>query len=150
MKVKEDLTTWGSKPYAWYWDEYCWDVTHPFKSGPRKGPPACFTHTNRSRLSSWVQNQRGASFSFSIYVELIYNAVLVSGVQQSDYVMYMYAYSFSDSFPWHNTDCTFLCYTVEPCWSILYTVVCIQIFNFSKEYGNEGFSLWQQIQCVQN
>ena len=30
---------------------------------------------------------------------MIYNVVLVSGVQQSDSVMHTYIYSFSDSFP---------------------------------------------------
>ena len=36
---------------------------------------------------------------FSIEVELIYNVVLVSGVQQSDSVIYTYISFFSDSFP---------------------------------------------------
>ena len=36
---------------------------------------------------------------FFIEVELIYNAVLVPGLEQSDSVMHLYAYTFSHSFP---------------------------------------------------
>lgn len=41
-----------------YWDEYYYDaVTDPFKSGPRKDPPAHFTHSSRTALSSWAQTK---------------------------------------------------------------------------------------------
>ena len=33
------------------------------------------------------------------HTQLIYNIVLVSGVQQSDLVIHIYLYSFFDSFP---------------------------------------------------
>ena len=56
-------------------------------------------------------------FYFFIEVQLNYNVVLVSGVQQSDSVIY----SFSDSFffPYRllqNIEYSSLCYTVGPCW----------------------------------
>ena len=51
-----------------------------------------------------VSGEMGADKKFSflkkcIGVELIYNVALVSGVQQSDSVIRIYTYSFSDSFP---------------------------------------------------
>ena len=55
--------------------------------------------------------------------------MLVSGIQQSDSVIYVYTYSFSIIFPYRllqNIEYSSLCYTVDPCWlSILYIVVCI-------------------------
>ena len=65
---------------------------------------------------------------FFIEVELIYNVVLVSGVQQSNSVIYIYI-KFQILFPYRslqNIEYSPLCSTVGPCWlSILYTVVCI-------------------------
>ena len=72
-------------------------------------------------------------------VQLIYNVVLVSRVQQSGSVIHTYIYiyiyvyiyinSFSDSFHYRllqHISQSFLCYTVGPCClSILGTVVCI-------------------------
>ena len=70
-----------------------------------------------------------------IGVQLIYNVVLVSGVQQSDSVMYikcMYIYvyiGFQILFHYkllQDTEYGSLCYTVGLCWlSILYIAVCI-------------------------
>ena len=70
---------------------------------------------------------------FLIEVQLIYNVLSVSGVQQSDSVIhiyiYIYMYSFSDLFHYRllkDIEYSSLCFTVGPCClSILYTVVCI-------------------------
>ena len=75
---------------------------------------------------------------FFIEVELIYNIMLVSGVQQSDSDIYIcicvcvcvYIYIlFQILFPYRllqNIQYSSLCYTVNPhCLSILYIVVCI-------------------------
>ena len=67
---------------------------------------------------------------------MIYNVVLVSGVQHNDSVIHIsthiYVYIsilFPILFPYRllqNIECSSLCYTVGPCWfSILYIVVCI-------------------------
>ena len=59
---------------------------------------------------------------------MIYNVVLVSGVQQSDLVIHISIF-FQILFPYRysqSIECSSLCYTVGPCWlSILYIVVCI-------------------------
>ena len=55
--------------------------------------------------------------------------MLVSGVQQSDSVIYTYISIFPDSFPLEfikNIKYSYLCYTVDPWWSsILSVTVCI-------------------------
>ena len=64
---------------------------------------------------------------FFIEVQLIYNVVLVSGVQQSDSVIYIYIL-FQVLFHYgllQEIEQSSLCYTVGPCLSTLYTVVCI-------------------------
>ena len=63
-------------------------------------------------------------------VYLIYNIVLVSGVQQSDLVIYIYVYIlFHILFHYgllQDTEYSSLCYTVGPCClSILNVIVCI-------------------------
>ena len=53
---------------------------------------------------------------FSIEVQLIYNVVLISAIQQSDLVIYIYF--FLHSFPLRlsqGTEYYYLCYTVGPC-----------------------------------
>ena len=67
---------------------------------------------------------------FFIEVYLIYNVVLVSGVQQSDSVIHTYIYIlFPILFHYgllQDIEYSSLCYTVGPCClSVLYTVVCI-------------------------
>ena len=62
---------------------------------------------------------------------MIYNVVLVSGVQQSDSVICIYIYQFFFQILSHyrllqDIEYSSLCYTVGSCWlSILYIVVCI-------------------------
>ena len=66
-------------------------------------------------------------------VQLIYNVVLVSSVQQSDSVIHIYRiyiyilfYILFHYRLLHVIEYSFLCYTVGPCYlSILYIVVCI-------------------------
>ena len=57
---------------------------------------------------------------FFIEVELIYNVVLVSGVQQSDSVIHTYiSIFFQILFPYRllqNIEYSSLYYTVGPCW----------------------------------
>ena len=59
-------------------------------------------------------------FLFCIGVELIYNTVLVSGIQQSDSVIHIYvSILFQILFPFRsfqNIEQNSLCYTVGPCW----------------------------------
>ena len=69
-------------------------------------------------------------FFFLIDVELIYNVVLVSGVQQSESVIHICLYIlFQILFHYRllqDIDYSSLCYTVGPCClPILYIVVCI-------------------------
>ena len=53
---------------------------------------------------------------------LIYNDVLVSGVQESD----SDHFRFLSIIDYYDIECSSLCYTVDPCWvSILYIVVSI-------------------------
>ena len=62
---------------------------------------------------------------FLIDVYLIYNIVLISGVQQSNSVIYFFRL-FSIVLYYKIIECSFPCYTVNPCCSsILYIVVCI-------------------------
>ena len=63
-------------------------------------------------------------------VQLIYNVVLVSGVQQSGSVIHTHvSLLFQIIFLFrllHNIEQSSLCSTVGPCWlSILYIVVCV-------------------------
>ena len=71
------------------------------------------------------------NFLFYIGVELISNAVLVSGVQQSDSVVHIHvSILFQVLFPFtlfHNIEQSSLCYTVGPGWSSI-------LFYFSKTY----------------
>ena len=63
-------------------------------------------------------------FSFLIFffieLQLVYNVVLVSGVQQSDSFIHTYiSIFFQIYFPYRslqNTEDSSLCYTVGPCW----------------------------------
>ena len=58
-----------------------------------------------------------------IKVQLIYKGVLISITQQSDSVHSFYIhfhYGISE-----NIECSSLCFTVGPCLSILYVMVCI-------------------------
>ena len=68
------------------------------------------------------------NFLFYIGVQLIYNVVLVSGIQQSDLVIHT-SILFQILFQYRllkSTEYSSLCYTVGPCWlSILYVVVCL-------------------------
>ena len=67
-------------------------------------------------------------YLFIIEVQLIYNFVLVSGVQQSDLLIPIYIF-FQIIFHYRllkNTEYSSLCYIVTPCClSILCIVVCI-------------------------
>ena len=68
------------------------------------------------------------TFFFLIEVQLIYNVVLISAVQQSDSVKHMYVYIY---ILFHyglsqDIESTSLRYPVGPCClSILYIIVCI-------------------------
>ena len=68
---------------------------------------------------------------------MIYNVVLVSGVQQSDSVIHIHVcIRFQILFPFRllqNVGQSSLCYTGDPCWlSILNIVVCIcQLFEIT-------------------
>ena len=72
-------------------------------------------------------------FIFKIFIEiyLIYNAVLVSNVQQSDSIIHKYTNIFLFYILLHyrllqDIEYSSLCYIVGPCWlPILYIVVCI-------------------------
>ena len=69
------------------------------------------------------------NFPFYIGVQLINNAVLVSGVQQSDSVIHIHvSILFQILFPFRllqNIEQSSLCCTVGPCWlSILNIAVC--------------------------
>ena len=80
-------------------------------------------------LSQDAPGFRSLSLSFFfIGVELIYNVMLVSGVQQSDSVIHTYIL-FQILFPYRLLwviEYSSLCYVVGPCWlSILYVVMCI-------------------------
>ena len=67
-------------------------------------------------------------FLFDIGVELMSNVILVSGVEQSDSVIYIHVSMLSQIlFPFRlrNIEQSSLCYPVGPCWlSILYILVC--------------------------
>ena len=62
-------------------------------------------------------------------VQLIFNIVLVSAIQQNDSVIHIYTYFFHMIFHYglsEDIECSSLCYTVGPCWlSILCIVVCV-------------------------
>ena len=65
------------------------------------------------------------------YTQLIYNVLLVSGIQQSDSVVYIHMFILFRFFS-HTGRLSeyirqsFLCYTEGPCWlPILYTVACM-------------------------
>ena len=86
-----------------------------------------------SACSGWIQLSKPQciylfKFLFYIGLQLIYNVVLVSGVQQSNSVIHI-SILFQVLFPFkllQNIKQSSLCYTIGPCWlSILYTVVCI-------------------------
>ena len=64
---------------------------------------------------------------------MIYNVMLVSGVQQSDSIICIYlcicAFRFFSHVGYYKIECSSLCYTVGPCClSILYIVVCVFIW----------------------
>ena len=68
--------------------------------------------------------------SFHIEEELIYNFVLVSGIQQSDSVIqiciYMLLHILFIMVPLQDIEYSSLCYTIESCClSILYIIFCI-------------------------
>ena len=74
-----------------------------------------------------VMTTNGIGFFFLIKVELIYNIMFVSGVQQSDSVIYtnIYVYSFFILFHYsllQDIEYSPLCYIVNPC-SFLYSGV---------------------------
>ena len=97
----------------------------------------------RNSTYSKCSPTRYFSYFFKIYftdIQLIYNVMLVSAVQQSDSVIhlhtcvyiyiYIYTHTFSYSFPlWfiiQYFEYSSMCYTVGPCClSILYIIVCI-------------------------
>ena len=65
---------------------------------------------------------------YFIEVQLIYNVVLISTVQQSDSVIHIYIFFFIffSIMVYHKIEYSSLCYTVGPCClSILYIIVCI-------------------------
>ena len=93
---------------------------------------------NISKTSSWLMGIRLIIFFMSLSFEiifywiyswlwsvwLIYGGGLVSSVQQW-FSLYVHVYSFSDRLL-NNTESTFRCCTVGPCWlSVLHTVVCV-------------------------
>ena len=65
--------------------------------------------------------------NYFIKVELIYNYVLISAIQQSDLVAHMYTLFFTFHYGLSlDIEYSSLCYTVGPCFlSVLYIVVCI-------------------------
>ena len=66
-------------------------------------PVPCVSKQQAQR-KKWQTSDSGANFFKKIDVLLIYNVVLVLGVQQSDSVIHMHMYSFSHSFPsWFTT-----------------------------------------------
>ena len=95
--------------------------------------------------SNFLKTMRILFFCNVIRVQLIYNIVLVSGVQHSGSI-YIYIHSrffrlFSHMLL-QNTEQSYTCYTVGPCWLlILYAVVCV------SEKGN-GNPL--QYSCLEN
>ena len=84
---------------------------------------------SKSKNVLLLQREREVNFYFIfIEVQLIYNTVLVSGIQWSDSVMHInicnYILFYYGLF--QDTDYSFRYYTVNPCClSILYKVVCI-------------------------
>ena len=85
-------------------------------------------------------------FIFLIEIQLIYNVVLVSGIQQCDSVIHMCTcIFFSYSFPlWllQDTEYSSLCYTVGPyCLSILFIIFKINLFLNFFIFGCVGSSL---------
>ena len=67
--------------------------------------------------------------SYFIEVQLIYNVVLISAIQQSDSVIHIYIYTFFFilfSIMVYELYSS-LCYTVGSCSSILYIIVCIHL-----------------------
>ena len=85
----------------------------------------------RNRFSEATQRCRRLVFFFLlIEIQLIYNAVLVLGVQQSDSIIHTYV-SILLQILFHygllqDAECHFLCYTVDLCYlPLLYSVLCI-------------------------
>ena len=74
------------------------------------------------------------SFFFYIGVQLIYNVVLVSAVQQSDSVIHIHiSILFQIPFPFsllQSTEQSSLCSTVGPCWLSVLHIVCVLIPGF--------------------
>ena len=66
---------------------------------------------------------------FLVKVQLIYSVVLISAVQQSDSVIFVYTFFFNVLFRYglsQDIEYSFLCYTLGPCFlSILNVMVCI-------------------------
>ena len=64
---------------------------------------------------------------------MIYNVVLVSGIQQSDSVIHIHIFIlFQILFPYrllHNIEQSSLCYTVVPCWLSIFSKY-LKIFSF--------------------
>ena len=69
---------------------------------------------------SWLSLSFFLPFFFKIL--LIYNIVLISAVQQSDSYSFLYSFHYGLL---QDIKYISLCYTVRPCLSILYILVCI-------------------------
>ena len=80
--------------------------------------------SGRGRWSSWVyENWKGRVFGFFIEVELIYSVVLISAVQQSHSVKYIYTRSFLHSY----SLCFIIGYWIQ--FSVLYSSALLFIHS---------------------
>ena len=101
--------------------------------------PSCTNplQQNREQFLGFCFFLLSSYFFIFIGVQLIYNAVLVSGVQQSDSLIHiliifqiLFSYRLSQ-----NTEQSSLCYTVGPfCLFILYIVVCVCVCSSQDSF----------------
>ena len=100
---------------------------------PGKEPNHTYTGIHSAPKHCSIQAGISVFFFFLTEIQLIYNAVLISGVQQSGSIIHIYIL-FQILFPYrllkdieHNS----LCYIVGPCWLLFY----IWKWKFSELYS---------------
>ena len=134
------LTTWCKELTPWK-RPWCWERLKAGGEGDDRGwdgwmaSPTQWTWVWASSRSWWwtgkpcmLQSMASHRVRLSDWIELIYNVVFVSGIQQNDsvihiFILFQVLFSYRLS---QNIEQTSLCYIVDPCWlSILYIEICI-------------------------